>query len=198
MTLAILGSLVFWPLYIAVSLALDVIGLVLLALLSLCHAWKSRPSKVAQFRTAPKWPNGKVTAWRFGWLTWLWGNEEDGVTGPPWWELRTTDGIKASYLALAWSAYRWSALRNPSNNLRFIPGINPVIEPARIDYRTGLHYWFVWQGPYAGWWYWFRFKDQTFRVIVGWKLKPEDAKGVDPNDMRATRCGFGLQCKRVS
>ena len=48
--------------------------------------------------------------WRGGRWTWLWGNDEDGVVGPDWY----------NPLASRWLAFKWSALRNPVNNLRFL------------------------------------------------------------------------------
>jgi hypothetical protein len=195
---ALLASAILWPLYIAVSLALDVIGLALIGLMVLaCHErYKVRPSKYFPW---------SVTVWPFGWLTWLWGNEEDGVTGPSWWLMRT--GYATGTLGQRMrSTFRWSALRNPSNNLRFIPGINPRIDMGRVRSREwfarpGLFQgaWFVWQGLYAGLWVWLSFRGQTYRAIVGWKLKPEDGRRhPDADDPRAVRVGFGLQFKRVS
>lgn len=206
----IVRSIPLWLAYSSVALALDIVGLVLLALLSAAHAWGWRASKV--YRAEKGLPETghmrAVSAWRGSWLTWLWGNEEDGVLGPRWWAER--NGLPIRWWPLAWQAYRWSALRNPSNNLRFIPLLNPVIDPARIRSWTwtpsavgvgqtrvdGVI--FTWQGPYAG----IRIhiniaRRGYFRFWWGWKLKPEDAQGVPPTDMRAPRCGFGTQFKRI-
>lgn len=205
MTRAVLCSLVLWPLYLLVFAVFGVVGWVVLLPLSLCHAWHYRPSKVNQFRC--KDGADKLTAWWGGWLTWVWGNEEDGVIGPIWWRQRQgTDHHYthaprdlSTWLAIAWSTYRWSALRNPVNNLRFIPGLNPRIVPTKVGFRSldirgGA---FTWQGPYAGLLKFFRIRGTLFRFWLGWKLKPGDTEGVDPGDMRATRCGFAIQFKRV-
>lgn len=194
MILAVLASLITWPLYVAVSLTLDVIGLMLIPFLAI---------PVPRLRRSKVWGKGSpygekvVTVWPGRWLTWLWGNEEDGVAGPVWYRARNP----------SWSRWRlsyfWAALRNPSNNMRFIPLINPIINPARVRSwvsdpcgRCGTT-WFVWQGPFAGLWHWITIRGMTFRFIIGWKLKPEDSQGIPRTDMRAPRCGFGLQFKRV-
>jgi hypothetical protein len=198
MILAILASLVLWPLYLGVSLLLDLVGLGIILPLAMWHEslpfLNMRPSKV--------YPDGRlVEVWAGGWLTWLWGNEEDGVAGPTWWLQRNNVYVKAGYWRRVWSTYRWSALRNPSNNLRFVPLINPVIRPAAIGYYgasvLGLLFTFTWQGVYAGVIAFPRIKGRTYRFWLGWKLKPEDAHGLPPNDMRAPRCGWATQFKRV-
>lgn len=186
MILAILASLIFWPIYIAVDLALTVIGMVILLPMSLGRAWVFRPSKV--------WPGSRIVdAWRGGWLTWIWGNEEDGVAGADWY-------IREKALA-GWAvwriAYVWSAWRNSANNLRFVPFINPVIEPKRVRFVGGTHWSFTWQGLYAGLTLYPVIRGRVFRFWIGWKLKPGDTIGVPDDDVRKVRCGFALQFKAL-
>lgn len=195
MIAAILASLVLWPMYLALSLVLDVVGLFLLVPLSLARAWRWRYSRVYAGRN--------MTVWRGGRLTWLWGNEEDGVAGPEWWRERT--GVaRYGWLNGCWSAYRWSALRNPTNNLRFVPFINPVIDPHAIrwvgrgDPETLGSWSFTWQGAYAGFRCSFRFRGGGYRLWLGWKLLPRDAQGVADTDYRKPRCGWATQFKRIS
>lgn len=93
-----------WLLFVLiqlVSLALAIIGIPLIALLAYFYAWILVSGKFQ---------------WRGGWLTWLWGNEENGIVGP---------GISLN----RWNAFKWSALRNPCNNLRFVPGISKAGRP---------------------------------------------------------------------
>lgn len=201
MTARILMSLPLWLAYSSVALVLDIIGLAIMVPLAACHAWHRRGSQVWPMDT----PYGRsVTTWHGGWLTWLWGNEEDGVVGPTWWRqrMRVGTGYPWSWWRESWSAYRWSALRNPSNNMRFIPGINPVIRPEAIRFREGhlgrwAYVYVTWQGPYSGIRAHISIGSTTFRFWWGWKLKPEDAQGVPADDMRAPRCGFATQFKRI-
>jgi hypothetical protein len=205
MILAILASLILWPAYVAVFLVLAVLGYAVMFPLALCHLWVWNFSRVYHHGGTPLHPadvgrTGRhITRWCGGWLTWVWGNEEDGVTGPVWWEQRTK--AEHGYVERAWSAYRWSAHRNPVNNLRFIPWVNPVIEPARIRFSQralGYSDWtFTWQGPYAGLLGFIMVRRRTFRFWLGWKLKPDDRRGVPDTDMRKPRCGFAIQFKRV-
>lgn len=94
-----------WLYFVAVqlvSLLLSVIGWAILLPLALAGAWISQPSRIYE---------RPVLAWRGGWLTYLWGNDEDGVTGALWY--RTMHGESR------WRAYLWSAWRNPVGNLRW-------------------------------------------------------------------------------
>lgn len=191
MILRILLSLPLWLAYTALEVVLDVIGLFVIGGLALTQSVTARRSKF--------WPRLVVT-WKGGWLTWLWGNEEDGVVGPTWWtQLNPNRGGR-------WLAFHWSALRNPVNNLRFVPGINPVIEPKRIKFidwvsepgKPDVIVVYTWQGIYSGLLILFPFRGGTFRFWLGWKLKPEDRSGVADTDMRKPRCGFAIQFKRVA
>ena len=87
-----------------VSAALTIIGWVLLLPLSIGRCWHIRASIEFQGR--------QVEVWRGGWLTWIWGNEEDGVIGNAIQRARFKDERLC--------AYYWSAIRNPTNNLRFV------------------------------------------------------------------------------
>lgn len=192
MILRILLSLPLWLAYTLVDTVLDIVGLVLIPFLLLL------PSAGRKSRYFP-YP---IDVWPGGWLTWIWGNEEDGISGPGWWKTRTnTDLAPGRSLAAMWADFRWSALRNPSNNIRFIPVVNPVIDPARVKYiRTlpGARTWraeFTWQGIYSGLLVIFLFRGKSYRLWWGWKLKPEDRLGVSPDDVRSIRCGFATQLK---
>lgn len=63
----------------------------------------------------------KVGGWSPSWA-WLWSNEEDGVFAH-WYEVAHPK----------WSpqrlAFMWTALRNPCNNLRYVPGVSKVGRP---------------------------------------------------------------------
>lgn len=197
MLFAILASLVLWPPYIALELVLNIVGLVILAPMSLLRLWKPRRSLAYTSPRADHKPD-LITVWRGGWLTWLWSNEEDGLF-PFWWVFERHPTWHASRLA-----YVWAALRNPSNNLRFVPFINPVIDPPRVRFRYFLagkkrgRITFTWQGPYAGLMWNPTFGGRMYRFWLGWKLKPEDMKGVADDDMRKPRCGWAIQFKRIA
>lgn len=186
-----------WLAYSAAGAVLWVVGVPLVGVLALFEAWHPRPSRT--------YADGRIVqVWNGGWLTWLWGNEEDGVTGAVWYRRAHPE----------WSArkcaFMWSALRNPSNNMRFIPGINPKIKPDKVRYRgwyepewaaprfnDRVTYAYTWQGIFSGFKIIFRIKDSYYRFWWGWKLRPDDVDGVESDNYRFPRCGFGLQFKRI-
>jgi hypothetical protein len=88
-----------------VSAVLTVIGYPIIGLLAVFKVWDVR----ADCRN--HWP-----PW-----AWIWDNEEDGVFGPGTPRTR-------------WQAFYWSALRNPVNNLRFVPGVSKIGRP--LLYKT--------------------------------------------------------------
>jgi hypothetical protein len=100
------GYIALFTLIQIVSLVLTVVGFFLIGFLAYFYAWQLVAAKFQ---------------WRGGLLTWLWSNEEDGIVGP---------GMALN----RWNAFYWSALRNPCNNLRFVPGVSGVGRP--LLYRT--------------------------------------------------------------
>ncbi len=95
------------------SLLCTMAGIVLLIIPCALRSW----SKVKQIYQ-PDWavkgqlPKTDINVWSWKWLNKVWGNDEDGVTGPSWYNDSAGPSV--------WLAYKWSALRNPANNLRFI------------------------------------------------------------------------------
>ena len=192
--IAALCSLILWPIMWALSAVLWVIGLPVCAWLAYTRNWRLTRS----YRN----PDRFIAVWRPRWA-WVWSNNEDGVTGHPGWQDRYASSDRLG-------TFIWSALRNPSNNLRFVPFLSLVIDPSRIGYvgndddppkrleeypPVGDVKWsFVWQLPYAG----FVYRRQLtatrhFQVRLGWKLLPKDRNGVADDDYRKLRCGFGTQ-----
>ena len=142
-------SIPLWLAYSAVALVLWIVGSLIIPVMAWRQSWDLRPS----FAYADRRP---VLCWRSRIVDRIWGNAEDGVTGAEWYRTLHSD----------WSARRcaifWSAFRNPTNNMRFWPLVNPRIVPARIHYcgafdaeqqarDTGAFAWcFTWQGAFAG------------------------------------------------
>lgn len=94
------------PLFVAiqlVSLVLVIFGVPIVGLLAYFYAWEVVATKFQ---------------WRGGYLTWIYGNLEDGIVGP---------GMAMN----RWNAFYWSSLRNPCNNLRYVPGVSNVGRPLR-------------------------------------------------------------------
>ena len=127
----VLGWLYFLCIQI-VALVLGIIGIPLAAALLLTSAYSMRLSRY--------FPARVIAVWRGGALTWLWGNEEDGVFGPQVYNPSMTK----------WRAFVWSALRNPVGNLRFL-----------VAWKGGP--WFQYRGN--GWYF-----QMGFRPDRGWPV----------------------------
>lgn len=161
-------------------------------------AWQSKQVEV---RPSRYFPNRRLLQFRARWM-WLWGNEEDGVDG-----LRGGDSAQARWAdetedcSPRGRIFLWSAWRNPVNNIRYVPVLNPHFNSCQIRYIgtdhepvAGERGWFyIWQGLYSA----FRLETGRRRVWVGWKFRPEDVNGVDPMDTRLPRADFALQWKRT-
>lgn len=195
---AIICAPVLWLVYFVVlDLSLIVVGVPLVCVLARRRAWIARGSQI--------YPGVRVLAWRSR-LAWLWGNEQDGVTGANWFRMEHRNKSDR------WCAFQWSALRNPCNNLRFVPIINPVIDPSRIgsignswdpnlqrkqDREIGrsrsLYWCYTWQGIFSGFWLiWNVSRSRHLELRIGWKLIPRDQYGIDNTDYRKPRCPFGI------
>ena len=140
----------YWVLYQCASLALFVIGLPLVAVLSLLHFWKCEEQPRVEWGREHGWH------WRSK-LFWLWDNDEDGIT--PY------------YLPDFKSVWRWAAWRNSVNNMRFLRGAFFVV-PDRVEWHS------YWQGRVwivtSGW------RQCVFlfgKFRFGWGLYPGFTKG---------------------
>lgn len=114
-------TLGFVALFVALQLAslvLTLIGIPICGLLAACN--------LMTLNGTP----GAVWHWQLNPWTWIWDNEIDGVVGP-------------SGPVTRWQAFYWSALRNPCNNLRFVPGVS----------LKGRPLWRKTWGPKPGGWY---------------------------------------------
>ena len=196
MTLAlrILLSIPVWLVRLAILLVFAFIGIPVVGLL----AWQGWcwPTLSKRFNR---------TVLQFPLIAWPFCNFEDGVDGlrggdpaQQWWADKTA----------GWSPIRrifiWSALRNPVDSLRWLPVLNPKLEPSRVRFigmdhepekgEDGWYYAWLAGTPYScirverwGWRFWF-----------GTKLKPNDVSGLQPGDVRAIRCDFACQLKKVA
>lgn len=188
--IAVLCSLILWPIMWALSAVLWVIGIPVCAWLAYTRNWSPTYSYLHPERTIYTWP-----AW-----AWIWSNDEDGVKGSKEWQETHSE---------RWGAFLWTAIRNPSNNLRFVPFLNPIIDAKRIGYwgnvddpnprysiednPLGLLWAFTWQLPFAGLIVRYQWATRHCQIRLGWKLLPRDKFGVPDWDYRKNRCGFGTQ-----
>jgi len=183
-----------WLLRVALLAILALIGIPIIWMLarhSMCRPTRSKRFDRIVLQFAPAF--------------WLWNNDEDGVDGlrgddpaQQWWADKTA----------GWSPQKrifvWSAFRNPVDSLRWVPLLNPKLEPSRVR-SIGMSH--EPDKGENGWYYaWLsgtlysciRFERWGCRLWLGWKLKPDDVNGLQPGDVRAIRCDFAAQLKRVA
>jgi hypothetical protein len=191
LALRILLSIPFWLARLVVLLVFAVIGIPVIYVL----AWQGWcwPTLSKRFDR---------TVLQFPLVVWPYCNFEDGVDGlrggdpaQQWWADKTA----------AWSPQKrifiWSAFRNPVDSLRWVPILNPTLDPARVRFVGMDHepakgeggWYFAWQGVYSC----LRYETKHWRFWLGWKLKPEDRSGLQSHDVRAIRCDFAAQLKRI-
>ncbi len=99
------------------SLAFGLLGLVLLLPLSLANFIKDGPPRMR--RDDVPWPY-QIKVWRFKPIDWIYGNGEDGADGYYGWWVDGRYRDKTRDWPAWWRLYYWSAIRNPTNNLRFV------------------------------------------------------------------------------
>lgn len=150
------------------------------------------------------------------WL-WIWGNDADGANGDRrlWWDKKCDElafwGIFPHLRSLGYNVptlnsnnpfaqYWWLAVRNPSNNLRFIPFISCPLEKCVITYfgdfkvkdKLGFEGWqlvlathkesmFIWMGLYIV----IKYKNSNngLRMRLGFKVEPDDNYYSEPKSV---------------
>lgn len=186
-------SVITWILYTILYVILIGLGHLIIPILLLIRAY------------------GPHFSWRYSqiyqgfkpkWLFYLWSNEGDGLF-PPEYEARYPDW---SFFFRAWM---WSAVRNPVNNLRFIPFLNCKIDPAKVKWIGSLGqnaqlyepnekrtYWFFcWCGWYSNLRRLYLHRGRLKEFWIGWRIWPNDIHGV--TEYRKHSAGFTLQWRYV-
>lgn len=104
--------------YIALFIAIQIVAFVLgLIGVPICAALAfAKLSAVGALR--PPAPQ----LWHWPRWAWVWDNDEDGVD-PPWYSVTHPSWPQA------WREFIWTALRNPVNNFRYVPGISAKGRP---------------------------------------------------------------------
>lgn len=143
----------YWTVYQLLSLVVTLVGFPVVGILAACRCWTIRKSLHPMF-PGPTW------AWRGGWLTALWGNEEDGIGGP------------RNLAPTPWSAFVWCAWRNSANGLRLLPGASFVLpaSPAVRYFRGGYVATVGWRQALA-----FTLGRSTYRI--GWMIDDDAQAG---------------------
>lgn len=184
-----------WILFLIIRTILILVGYIVVPIGVLTRNYETRASKYyTRIIRAFKSP-----------LLWLWGNEEEGI---------------GYYGGKGWSLERRilysECVRNPVNNLRYVPLLSVKIDVNRVGYIGNLKLidesldelrkydddaydflCFTWCGFYSN----IRYQGKIFgkrrRIWIGWKIYPEDIYGVSPTSHRYVSAGFATQFKVI-
>jgi len=121
---------VSWMVLVLIRLPLILIGLVVtpIALRDRKISMKGA-QKFTQFHKDDIWFHIGLPKW-----AWLWSNDRDGAMGDKrgWWHNEVNR--KSQNM---WPMYKWLALRNPVNNLGFLPFFSCDISKAKVEVIAG-------------------------------------------------------------
>lgn len=190
-----------WILYILIWIPLVLLGHLIIPVLLVIGEYKRKDSNHWPWLD---WSNRYNQAYQgFPALFWLWANEGDGLY-PPEYAKKYPDW---SFFRLAWT---WAAVRNPVNNLRFVPLLSCKIDSWRVhwignikggtpefyDEKTYTYSFFAWCGIYSCYRKQYRNKKgQMMEFWIGWKIWPSDFYGVSA--FRKNGAGFAMQWRKM-
>jgi hypothetical protein len=120
--LTVLKVVVQWVFLLLSGIVLDLLGLFVVAIAIPFRVNGVSGSDGRAIVNLPRW-------------AWLWGNDYDGLQGDNcgWWAANTPFGWPVdSFLAMWW----WAAIRNPSNNMRFVSLWNAPVTGSAITYKA--------------------------------------------------------------
>jgi uncharacterized membrane-anchored protein YitT (DUF2179 family) len=187
----------FLPTYLIFTLFINVPTIILGWILIPIHAIFYKYTT----KTVVSIVNGRdILVWKHKYM-FIWSNNEDGVLA----------GDEYKNMPNWFRIIYWSALRNPSNNLRFIKYLSVKLNPSKIKFKANItypnlrdydvdHLTFItltWQGLLSNYRIQFRMFGKIWRFWIGWKIYPHDKLGVDPKDYRFYGAGFATQFKRI-
>jgi hypothetical protein len=180
----------------------NIIGWILIPPMAVLHPYTTK--------TETSVINGRqILNWKYDFM-WIWSNQEDGILSGEEFKNRP-DWFRIIY---------WSALRNPSNNLRFVDILNVNIDKNKVRFKVSevkdfngnviknpdLREYdrddkrfisFVYQGIYSNLRIHFKFRDKLYRFWIGFKIYPHDVYGLEPWDHRKYGAGFSMQFKYI-
>jgi hypothetical protein len=177
----ILIQIIIWFVEMLVSVPLYVLGFPLCLIMAVLKKYSVQYSP---------YYDREIVRWNYKWM-FIWDSPEDGVIGNVRWN------VTHKNWPIWFRVFVWTAWRNPTNGLRFLSPFGFKINPAKVkfysncydvdDFRTlpkkFILWSYAWQGLRSG----FHakiFVAETWHLNfrIGWKIKPRDVFGVQPED----------------
>ena len=188
-----------WCLFLLLRTSFIILGWILVPIAVLLKCYEMRNSSIS---------NNKIIRAFTCKFMWPWGNEEEGigVYGDQSW---------STQLRIVYS----ECLRNPANNLRYVPFLSLKIDPNLIDftgsfgsksdnlsketiYKYDDNKELFWSltccGLYSNIRFHFKLLDARYRFWLGWKIHPEDMFGISETSHRYASAGFATQFKKIN
>lgn len=186
-----------WLGFLALRAALFLVGWLVVPVAVLFGAYEMRDSRI--------YPERQVRA--FTWpIMWLWGNEEEGI------------GFYGESPSVNVRIIYSECLRNPVNNLRYVPLLALKIEPKKVRFVGSLggnkdvlptdvvksydldatDFWsLTWHGLHSNIRWQGKIGNTRYRFWLGWKIYPEDIYGIPEWSHRSATVGFATQFRRL-
>lgn len=199
-----------WLVFIfVIDIPLMLLGWILIPIAAALKRYEMRASEVN---------DKQILAWKDAPM-WVYGNEEDGINGGA--------GYYAPNISEWTRIVLWTANRNPTNNLRYIQGLNVNVIKERVGFIGSLgdsdtaavvlkaigypdylkkydnpelkipQWFFIWQGAYCGWYWQFNLFGKLKRLWIGWKLYPTDILPDTQLGYRLHGAGFALSFRTI-
>lgn len=129
----IIRALASWTVLVAVKLFLTIVGLPVIAVALRFPVDKDNARPFLEFATGqhPGWFHRGLPKW-----AWIWSNERDGAIGDKrgWWFLNCDVGENGYDILAQWW---WLAIRNPVNNLEYVPFFGVDMFKAEVKVLAG-------------------------------------------------------------
>jgi hypothetical protein len=122
-----------WILFeLCIDIPLMLAGWIVVPIAAACGAYTIDVKMVGDSKSTGQAVKTAHFTWR--WM-WLWDNEEDGIANDTYWKAPN----------MFQQIVYWSCIRNSTNNVRFVPYLNVMIDPAKVGFRgtidTGEQWW---------------------------------------------------------
>jgi len=190
-------GLPLWIIAMPVKLVVIMLGFIAVPIAAICKAYVMTEARPVGH---PKHYDGDKYNWTWKFMA-PWDNWSDGIANRNY----------KQFDSLFWQICYWSCWRNPANGLRTWHPYSFKINPTKLGFKGSLsdpefntyrgrfpHWYFCWHGPYTCFFWQFKLSENHMRrLLIGWKMKPQDIQGVPEDDYRFRGAAFTTQFKQI-